>query len=72
MLYCCILQLSTSWFFSIVDGHPDVLMESVMELTQRMSIAQRTELASVLASLDDMWQQLLNHCLEIDLFKIYF
>jgi len=39
---------------SIVDGHPDVLMDSVMGLTQRMSVAQRTELSSVLASLDDV------------------
>ena len=40
--------------FSIVDGHPEILMESVMALTQRMSAAQRTELANVLASLDMM------------------
>lgn len=39
---------------SIVDGHPDVLMDSVMGLTQRMSVAQRTELSNVLASLDDV------------------
>ena len=37
-----------------MDGHPEVLMESVMALTQKMSVAQRTELAKVLASLDVM------------------
>ena len=37
-----------------MDGHAEILMESVMALTQRMSAAQRTELAKVLASLDMM------------------
>jgi len=37
-----------------VDKHADVLMDSVMALTQKMSVAQRTELANVLATLDVM------------------
>lgn len=48
-----------------MDGHADVLMESVMALTQRMSVAQRSELAKVLASLDVMWWICLTSSLEI-------
>ena len=50
----CISHLLTLLhLYSILDGHPDVLMESVMGITQRMTVAQRNELSNVLASLDD-------------------